>query len=105
VNALLPAQSVLTVTLSEVSNATEVEGSRTASHQQSRYRFCALTWIPLPVQGEGKRAWRARVRAVATSTSLSTPCVKTGFLPNLLSRLGRATLGRAHTSEAEGGAS
>ncbi len=40
------------------------------------------SWIPLPVQGEGKRAWRARVRAVATSTSLSTPCVKTGFVPN-----------------------
>ncbi len=43
--------------------------------------------IPLLVQGEGKRAWRARVRAVATSTSLSTPCVRNGFVPKLLSRL------------------
>src|SRR6266481_9477814 len=48
------------------------------------------SWIPLPVQGEGKRAWRARVRAVATSTSLSTPCVKTGFVPKLLSPKVRA---------------
>ena len=45
--------------------------------------------IPLPVQGEGKRAWRARVRAVAISTSLSTPCVKTGIVPKLLSLLER----------------
>jgi hypothetical protein len=42
------------------------------------------------VQGEGKRAWRARVRAVATSTSLSTPCVKIGFVPKLLSPKVRA---------------
>src|SRR6266852_2660222 len=45
---------------------------------------------PCPVQGEGKRAWRVRVRAVATSTSLSTPCVKTGFVPKLLSPKVRA---------------
>jgi len=43
--------------------------------------------IPLPVQGEGKRAGRARVRAVATSASRSTPCVRNGFVPKLLSRL------------------
>src|SRR5712692_11910794 len=51
---------------------------------------CLPFQIPLPVQGEGKRAWRARVRAVATSTSLSTRCVKTGFVPKLLSPKVRA---------------
>ena len=40
--ALLPARAALTVILSEVSNANEVEGSRTASRQRSRYRFCGL---------------------------------------------------------------
>src|SRR5216683_914051 len=57
------------------------------SHSRSFFSdsFSRPSWIPLPVQGEGKRAWRARVRAVATSTSLSTPCVKTGFVPKLLS--------------------
>jgi hypothetical protein len=58
--ALSPPRPALTVILSEVSNANEVE----AISDNSK--------IPLPVQGEGKRAWRARVRAVATSTSLST---------------------------------
>ena len=38
------------------------------------------------VQGEGKRARRARVRAVAASTSPSAPCVKGGYVPKLLSR-------------------
>ncbi len=149
------ARSALTVILSEVSNANEVEGSRTASkiprplagegkrrggcvffcnRRDARVRVqrglasqvgsislsefpsqdttsvlrnpqkiemrCLFrsrsffsdslslpSRIPLPVQGEGKRAWRARVRAVATSTSLSTPCVRNGFVPKLLSRL------------------
>ncbi len=59
--------------------------------------------IPLPVQGEGERARRARVRAVATSSSRSTPCVRTGFVPKLLSRLGRATLlSSAHHSDSSG---
>jgi len=39
---LLLARSALTVILSEVSNANEVEGSRTASRQRSRYRFWGL---------------------------------------------------------------
>jgi hypothetical protein len=63
--------------LSEVSNANEVERSDSLS---------LPSWIPLPVQGEGKRARRARVRAVATSTSRSAPCVKSGYVPKLLSR-------------------
>jgi hypothetical protein len=45
---LLPAQSALTVILREVSNANAVEGSRTASRQRSRYRFCGLeSWVVL----------------------------------------------------------
>ena len=34
--------------------------------RNSHYDLQSLNKIPLPVQGEGKRAWRARVRAVAT---------------------------------------
>src|SRR5260370_23467374 len=37
-------RSALTVIQSEVSNANEVEGSRTASRQRSRYRFWGLAY-------------------------------------------------------------
>src|SRR5260370_37613406 len=43
----------------------------------------ALPKIPLPVQGEGKCAWRARVRAVATlpfNRPLRSPCARRRLL-------------------------
>src|SRR6266851_5228470 len=85
----------------KVSSGTDIYSRVLRTHQKIEMRCLSYSrsffsdslsrpsWIPLPVQGEGKRAWRARVRAVATSTSLSTPCVKTGFVPKLLSLLER----------------